>query len=196
MIIAVAISAVVTVTIFEIFGGVILNWKKAENRMAEDFKANNLYILLSKKFDEFYWYKAIKDFDKYFDGKENSILFISYYSVKIPYFPVTTEIFLDGENNLVMEETPFFFNRPDAEIPEPKRTVLWKKVKTVKFSYLVSNGAGKKGSNWVGEYVKSVRDYRKLIGIKCEVILNSGRKITAFSFVKTKKENGGGGGLL
>jgi len=28
--------------------------------MAEDFKANNLYILLSKKFDELYWYKAIR----------------------------------------------------------------------------------------------------------------------------------------
>jgi len=123
-------------------------------------------------------------------------LFISYYSVKIPYFPVTTEIFLDGENNLVMEETPFFFDRPDAEIPEPKETVLWKDVKSVRFSYLVSQGAGKKGSNWVDEYVKSVRDFRKLLAVKVDIVLNSGRKITAFSYLKTDDEDGGGNGLL
>lgn len=189
LIIAVAIAGIITVSIFEIFGGVILNWKKAENRMAFDFKKNNLYILLSKKLDEFYKYKAVKDQNKYFSGRENAIRFLSFYSVKVPYFPVFTEIFVDGDNNLVMEETPFFYDRPDAEIPEPEKTVLWKEVKGFKVSYLLGTNIKKRGSFWSDEYRPENDRSHYLIAIKIEINLGNDEDITVFSYLKRDKNS-------
>ncbi|GEM_PF-2775173 len=197
LVIAILIAGIVTVSIFQIFRGVVLNWKKAENRIRENYAENNLYILISKKLDELYWYKAIKDYEKYFDGKENSILFISYYSVKIPYFPVFTRIYLDSENNLVMEETPFFFDRPDVELPEPVKMTLWKDVDSIKFSYLVKTNLRREGSFWVDEYTKKLYKPQTLLAVKVKIKLKSGNEITAFSYVKYKEdEQGAPGGLM
>ncbi len=198
MIIAVAIAGIITVSIFQIFGGVVLNWKKAENRMSFNYKINNMYILLSKKLDELYWFKAVKDPEKYFEGQEDSVLFISFYSVKIPYFPVTTRIFVDGEKNLVMEETPFFYNRPDARIPDPVKTVLWKGIKDFKVRYLVVDSVKRKGGSWESEYVKKAYKPKKLVGVKMEILLESGDKLTVFSYLKQNKDSSKGvsGGLL
>ena len=198
MIIAIAIAGIITVSIFEIFGGVVLNWKKAENRMAFNYKLNNLYILLSKKLDELYQYKAVKDPEKYFEGKEDSVLFLSYYSVKVPYFPVTTRIYLDGEDNLVMEETPFFFDRPDAEIPDPVKTVLWKGLKDFKLSYLVVNTVRKKGGAWVNEFVKRINKPEQIVAVRMRLFLKNGDEITVFSYIKGDKNDnrGAAGGLL
>ncbi len=166
--------------------------------MAQSYKLNNLYILLSKKLDELYRYKAVKDPEKYFEGKEDSILFISYYSVKVPYFPVTTRIYIDGENNLVMEETPFFFDRPDANIPEPVKMVLWKDIKDFKLSYLVVDTVRKKGGIWQNEFIKKTNRPENIVAIKMEVFLKNGDEITVFSYLKkdTKSSGGVSGGLL
>lgn len=165
--------------------------------MAQSYKLNNLYILLSKKLDELYQYKSVKDPEKYFEGKEDSILFISYYSVKVPYFPVTTRIYIDGENNLVMEETPFFFDRPDAEIPEPVKMVLWKDIKGFKLSYLVVDTVRKKGGVWENEYIRKTNKPQKIVAIKMEVFLKTGDEITVFSYLKKDNKSGSpSGGLL
>lgn len=165
--------------------------------MAQSYKLNNLYILLSKKLDELYQYKSVKDPEKYFEGKEDSILFISYYSVKVPYFPVTTRIYIDSENNLVMEETPFFFDRPDAEIPEPVKMVLWKDIKGFKLSYLVVDTVRKKGGIWESEYVKKTNRPKIITAIKMEVFLKTGDEITVFSYLKKDNKSGSSsGGLL
>ncbi len=189
---------VITVSIFQIFGGVVLNWKKAEKRMSANFKLGNLYILLSKKLDEIYMYKAVKDQEKYFDGKETSILFISFYSVKIPYFPVLTRLYLDNDNNLIMEEVPFFYDRPDAEIPDPIKMVLWEGVKEFNISYLVGGTIRNKGGSWEPEFVKRINKPEKLMAIKMEIILDDGEEITVFSYLKQDNNSNRGvsGGLL
>ncbi|BBB32976.1 hypothetical protein TTHT_1468 [Thermotomaculum hydrothermale] len=197
LIIAIAITGIITVTIFQIFGGVVLNWKKAEDRMSQNYKINNLYILLSKKLDELYQYKAVKDPEKYFDGQEDSILFISFYSVKVPYFPVTTKIYLDNEKNLIMEETPFFFDRPDAVIPEPVKMTLWKDVDDFKIFYLTNDRTKRKGSVWENRYEKSLNRAKVLIAVRMDIVLKSGQEITVFSYLKGGKDSKGvSGGLL
>ncbi len=191
-----AIAGIVTVSIFQIFGGVMLNWKKAESRMNNSFHQTNLFILLSKKLDELYQYKAIKDYEKYFNGKSHEILFISFYSVKIPYFPVTTRIFLDSEGKLTMEETPFFFDRKDADIPEPVSTVLWDGVEDFTVWYLVDDRMKRGNLVWREEYVKEGPRSDTLAAIKMEIKFKDGNEMTVFSYLKQEGQSGATGGLI
>jgi len=170
VLIAMAITGIVAAVIFSMLSGTILNWQKAESRMDEKFNEINLYILLSAKIENAYLYTPKVNYDEYFKGEENRILFISYYSALFPYFPVKTEVFKDEEDNLILEEVPFFWDRLDAVVPEMRKMVISDNVEDFEVEYLVYDKSNKESQlSWVNEFSIEPPVSGELKGIRFKV---------------------------
>lgn len=175
VLIAMAITGIVAAVIFGMLSGTILNWQKAESRMDEKFNEVNLYLLLSAKIENAYLYKPKNDYEKYFKGEEARILFISYYSALFPYFPVTSEIYKDEEEKLILSETPFFWDRLDAVIPEPKIMKIAEGVESFSIEYLVYDKTNKEEpKSWVNEYSITPPVRGELLGIRFKIEKKTG----------------------
>jgi len=140
LLVAVAMSAIIAVVLFSLLGGSISNWKKAETHMNSSFHRGNLYILLSTKLESIFQYDSRVDPGKYFSAESDRILFLSYQSVLFHYFPVLTEIYV-GNGKLMMKETPFFWDRPNTDLPKAREMELTDKVKKLKMGYLMRDAA-------------------------------------------------------
>jgi len=166
LLVAVAMSAIIAVVLFSLLGGSISNWKKAEAHMNSSFHRGNLYILLSTKLESILQYDSSVDPGKYFSAESDRILFLSYQSVLFHYFPVLTEIYVE-DGKLMMKETPFFWDRPNTDLPKAREMELTDKVKKLKMGYLMRdtakrNDLGQWEDHWdpTTERGKTMRDIR------------------------------------
>ncbi len=175
VLIAMAITGIVAAVIFSMLSGTMLNWQKAEMRMDEKFNEVNLYLLLSAKIENTYMYKPKTDYDNYFKGEQDNILFISYYSALFPYFPVTTKIYKNDEENLVLVEQPFFWDRVDAVIPDEKEMVIAENIELFEIEYLIYDKTNKEAPlSWVNEFSIAPPVKGELKGIRFKVMKKNG----------------------
>ncbi|MCK5879053.1 MAG: type II secretion system protein [Holophagae bacterium] len=140
LMVAVAMSAIISVVLFSLLGGSISNWKKAEAHMNSSFHRGNLYILLSTKLESILQYDSKVEPGKYFSAEPDRILFLSYQSVLFHYFPVLTEIYVE-KGILMMKETPFFWDRLNTDLPEAREMELADHVKRLEMGYLMRDKA-------------------------------------------------------
>lgn len=171
LLVAVAITGIIAATLYSMLGGAVLNWKKAEDRMNAGFHRGNLAILLASKLESLYLYDSKTDPGTYFVAEPDRVRFISFESVRFPYFPVVTEIY-QSEDKLMMSETPFFWDRDGVDIPEPRDMVLAEHVSSLEMGYLVRNEAVKDDvGEWLDswELSKNQRQVKKLRDIRFTV---------------------------
>jgi len=170
-----AITGIIAAVIFSMLSGTMLNWQKAEERMDEKFNEVNLYLLLSAKIENAYMYKPKTDYDNYFKGEQDNILFISYYSALFPYFPVITKIYKNDEENLILTEQPFFWDRIDAVIPDEKEMVIAENIELFEIEYLIYDKTNKDSPlSWVNEFSITPPVKGELKGIRFKVMKKNG----------------------
>jgi prepilin-type N-terminal cleavage/methylation domain-containing protein len=187
VLIAMAITGIVAAVIFSMLSGTMLNWQKAEMRMNEKFNEVNLYLLLSAKIENTYLYKPKADYDNYFKGEQESIVFISYYSALFPYFPVTTKIYKNEDENLILIEQPFFWDKPDASLPDEKEMVLAENVKLFQVEYLVYDKTNKdEPLSWVNEFSIAPPQKGTLKGIRFKIQKTNGVNETVSGQIKER----------
>lgn len=174
LLVAVAMSAVIAVVLFSLLGGSISNWKKAEAHMNSSFHRGNLYILLSSKLESILQYDSKVEPGKYFSAEPDRILFLSYQSVLFNYFPVLTEIYVEN-NKLMMKETPFFWDRPNTELPEAREMELSEHVEKLEMGYLMRNRAKRNDpGNWEDHFDPDTEKGKTMRDIRFEITWDDG----------------------
>ncbi len=174
LLVAVAMSAIIAVVLFSLLGGSISNWKKAEAHMNRSFHRGNLYILLSTKLESILQYDSKTEPGKYFAAASDRILFLSYQSVQFHYFPVLTEIYVKNEK-LMMKETPFFWDRPNTELPDPREMELSDKVKELEMGYLLRKRVARNGpGKWEDHFDPNVERGKILRDIRFKITWEDG----------------------
>ena len=152
LLVAVAITGIIAAMLFSMLSGTVSNWRKAEQHMDETFRNGNLYLLLSAKLEGYLDYDSKLEPGTYFEATAERFRFISYESMLFPYWPVVTEIKLNG-TDLILEETPFFWDRPGISIPEPRTRVLSQQVAALEITYLLVDSAVRNDpGEWVTEW--------------------------------------------
>ncbi|NOZ13630.1 MAG: type II secretion system protein [Acidobacteria bacterium] len=188
MLVAIAMTAIIAVVLFSLLGGSISNWKKAEAHMNQSFHRGNLYILLSTKLESILQYDSKVEPGKYFSAESDRVLFLSYQSVLFPYFPVLTEIYLEN-GKLMMKETPFFWDRPNTELPEAKEMELSDHVKKLEMGYLLRekvkrNDVGK----WEDHFDPDTERGKVLRDIRFEITWDDGDSMIVSHPLPQKEE--------
>lgn len=179
LLVAIAITGIIATMLFSMLSGTVSNWKKAEERMNRGFKDGNLYMLISAKLEGLVEYDSRTDPGLYFRAEPDRVRFISFETLLFPYRPVVSEFFVEGEN-LMLSETPYFWDRVGIGIPEPRERVLSGEVDALEVHYLLQDAAvkddpGEWVDNWSSD--RNVQQSRKLRDIRLTVRWADGREM-------------------
>ncbi len=180
LLVAIAITGIIAAMLFSMLSGTVSNWRKAEARMNRGFKDGNLYMLISAKLEGLYEYDSKTEPGRYFRAEPDRVRFISFETLLFPYRPVVSEFYLEGEN-LMLSETPYFWDRVGVGVPEPRERVLSEDVASLDIHYLlqdtaVKNDPGEWVDNWSSD--KNVQQTKKLRDIRFTIRWNDGREMT------------------
>ncbi len=192
LLVALAITGIIAVTLFSMLSTTVSNWRKAELRMNEAFRTGNLYVLLSTKLEGYLDYDSKTEPGLYFEAGPAYVRFISYETMLFPYFPVVTELSL-SEGELKLTETPFFWDRIGIPDPESRDRVIAEDVKELEISYLVVNSTKRNDpGEWVTEYdVKDkVQRAEKIRDIRFTVRWADGREMIVSHPLRQQEDDG------
>ena len=193
LLVAVAITGIIAAMLFGMLSGTVSNWRKAELHMNETFRNGNLYLLLSAKLEGMMDYDSKTEPGLYFQAANDRVRFISYESMLFPYYPVVTEIEL-RDDDLVLIETPFFWDRPGISNPEPRERVVSSGVADLEISYLLVDKAKRNDpGEWLPEWdvAFNVQKSKKIRDILFNIHWKDGREMMVSHPLRQEEESSG-----